>query len=272
MSISVAEQCLKDGLLDEALTQLQNQVRQQPSNAKYRIFLFQLLTVLGQWERAINQLKVCGELDPANLAMVQTYREAIRCEILRERVFAGDTSPLIFGHPEQWLANLVAAVGLSAKGQYDQAAELRAQAFELAPATSGNVNQQPFEWMADADSRLGPVLEAIVNGRYYWVPFNRIAKMTLEAPVDLRDFVWMPAQLTWTNGGSCVALIPTRYAGTEKASDSALLMSRMTQWNEVFANQFHGVGQRLLTTDVADYSLMEIREVVFNADSDLSHG
>lgn len=272
MSISVAEQCLKDGRLDEALVQLQNQARQQPANAKYRIFLFQLLAILGQWDRSLNQLKVCGELDPASLAMVHTYREAIRCEILRAKVFAGDTSPLIFGHPEQWLANLVAAVTLTAKGQYAQAVDLRSQAFELAPPTPGSVNQQPFAWLADADSRLGPVLEAIVNGRYYWIPFNRLAKVTLEAPSDLRDFVWMPAELTWANGGASAALIPTRYPGTEKLSDAALLLSRMTQWNEVFPNQFHGLGQRVLTTDAADYSLMEIRELVFNPDFDEQNG
>ena len=34
-----------------------------------------------------------------------------------------------------------------------------------------------FEWIADADDRLGPVLEAIVNGRYYWVPFERVRRI-----------------------------------------------------------------------------------------------
>ena len=33
----------------------------------------------------------------------------------------------------------------------------------------------------------GPVLEAVINGRYYWVPFSRLTKVALEAPEDLRD-------------------------------------------------------------------------------------
>jgi type VI secretion system protein ImpE len=34
------------------------------------------------------------------------------------------------------------------------------------------------------------------------------------------------------NGGEQVALIPTRYPGTEKATDSKLLMARSTEWLE----------------------------------------
>ncbi|HCK80355.1 MAG TPA: virulence protein SciE type, partial [Candidatus Competibacteraceae bacterium] len=78
-----AEQSLREGRLQDALAELQAQVRKEPANPKYRIFLFQLLAVQGQWERALNQLNVVGEMDAASLPMVQTYREAIRCELLR---------------------------------------------------------------------------------------------------------------------------------------------------------------------------------------------
>lgn len=267
MSISAAEQHVKEGRLDEALSQLQAQIRHAPHDAKLRVFLFQLLALSGQWERALNQLNVCGELDRANLAMVQTYREAIRCEILRDKVFAGETSPLIFGQPEQWVANLLVAVNLSSKRQYSEAAKLRQKAFDEAPATSGTLNGQPFAWLADADSRLGPVLEVVINGRYYWVPFSRIANITLEAPADLRDLVWMPAQFIWSNGGGSVGLIPSRYPGSELATDTSLCMARKTEWMEAADGEFHGIGQRMLATDVDDYSLFDIRELVFNTEA-----
>jgi type VI secretion system protein ImpE len=73
--MSLAEQHLQEGNLNEALIQLQNQVKKDPANAKLRTFLFQLLAVLGEWDRALTQLNVSGDLDAANLAMVQTYRE-----------------------------------------------------------------------------------------------------------------------------------------------------------------------------------------------------
>ena len=31
---------------------------------------------------------------------------------------------------------------------------------------------------------MGPVLEAVINGRYYWVPFHRIQSINIEVPED----------------------------------------------------------------------------------------
>ena len=85
-----AEESLKEGRVQEAMDLLKDQVRKDPSDARKRVFLFQLLCITGEWDKALNQLKVSGELDPGTLAMVQTYREAIRCENLRAGVFAGE--------------------------------------------------------------------------------------------------------------------------------------------------------------------------------------
>src|ERR1043165_5642796 len=64
-----AEQSLKDGDPAAALAQLQEQVRAKPADAKLRVFLFQLLCVLGQWDRALNQLSVASSLDPEAVAL-----------------------------------------------------------------------------------------------------------------------------------------------------------------------------------------------------------
>jgi type VI secretion system protein ImpE len=122
--------------------------------------------------------------------------------------------------------------------------------------TSGTVDDQPFDWIADADSRLGPMLEAIINGNYYWVPFHRIQRIQLEAPEDLRDLVWTPAQFTWANGGQSVGLIPTRYVGSETSEDSQIRMSRKTEWSDMGDDEFFGLGQRILATDGHEYSLL----------------
>jgi len=261
----LAEQTLRDGNLDEALTQLQDQVRKDPSNAKYRTFLFQLLTVMGNWDRAINQLKVAGELDPGTLAMVQTYREAIRCEVLRADIFAGKRTPLLFGEPEEWMALMVEALNLTAQGKYQQSQEVRGRAFEAAPAISGQIDGQSFEWIADADPRLGPILEVIINGQYYWVPIHQIQRILIDEPTDLRDAVWMPASFTWINGGETVGLIPTRYPGSESTADSAIRLARKTEWTAHDAELYLGLGQRLLSTDSGDFPLMDIREITLNS-------
>ena len=259
----LAQQLINEGNLPAALKALQETVRNDPSNAKHRVFLFQLLTVLGNWSRALTQLDVAGKLDATTMPMVQTYREAIQCEALRAEIFLGRRPPLIFGEPEQWVVLLLEALRLAGEGEHGKAALAREQAFDSAPASNGTVNGEAFEWIADADQRLGPILEAIVNGRYYWIPFHRIKQIDIDAPADLRDSVWMPASFTWANGGETVGLIPTRYNETISSEDNSLLLSRRTEWVGSESQAVSGLGQRMLATDAGEYALMDVRQINF---------
>ena len=78
------EDHLKAGDPEAALAALQAKVRADAADPKLRVFLFQLLCVLGDWKRAIAQLKLCAELDAGLTLMARTYREAIICEVYRE--------------------------------------------------------------------------------------------------------------------------------------------------------------------------------------------
>jgi type VI secretion system protein ImpE len=260
----LAQQLINEGNLPAALKALQDTVRNDPSSAKHRVFLFQLLTVLGNWPRALTQLDVAGKLDASTMPMVQTYREAIQCEALRAEIFAGKRPPMIFGEPEQWVVLLLEALRLNGDGEHIKAAAARERAFDAAPASSGTINGEAFEWIADVDQRLGPILEAIVNGRYYWIPFHRIKQIDIEAPADLRDSVWMPVSFTWVNGGETVGLIPTRYNETISGEDNSLLLSRRTEWVGVESQPTCGLGQRMFATDARDFALMDVRQIIFD--------
>lgn len=259
-----AEEALQAGNLQEAVGLLKDDVRKNPADAKLRVFLFQALSVAGDWDRALNQLDVVGDLDDGTLAMVQTYRQAIACERLREEIFAGRRTPLVFGEPEEWIAVLLEALRVGAEGHHQSAAELRDRAFESAETTGGKIDDEPFEWIADADTRLGPMLEAVIHGRYYWVPFSRIAEIRFEKPSDLRDLVWTAAFFRWANGGEAAGLIPTRYPGTVSTGDDALLLSRKTEWQEGAGGGSQGLGQRMLATDAGEYPLLDVRNVALD--------
>lgn len=260
--MSDAEALFRAGDLARCLEALQAQVRRSPADPKPRVFLAQVLMVLGQWDRAVTQLKVVAEMDSQALPMAHAYGAAIQCERLREAVFAGQRSPLVFGDPEGWIALLLQSLALLAGGRAAEADRLRVQAFDAAPAASGSLNGESFEWIADADSRLGPVLELFLNGAYYWVPFHRLQRLTIDPPADVRDLVWLPAQLTWNNGGEAVGFVPTRYAGSERAQDSALQLARRTEWSAVGEDAYAGTGQRILATSAAEVALLDVRELV----------
>ena len=256
-----AEQSLREGRPREALELLQARIRKDASDPKPRIFLFQLLAVLGRWERAMTQLDVLADLDPGSLAMVHAYRAAIQCERLRADVFAGRRGPLVFGEPPEWIALALEALKFTAEGKHAQARPLRERVLDLADAVSGKVDGAPVAWIADADTRIGPVLEAIVDGKYYWVPFERVRTIRMEAPSDLRDFVWTAAQFRWANGGESFGLVPTRYPGSEQDDDAAVVLARKTEWTEPDEGVWIGRGQRMLASDVGEHPLLDVRLV-----------
>lgn len=265
--MSRADELFREGDLAGCLAELQSEVRRKPADAKLRTFLAQLLMVTGDWDRALNQLEVLGELDASALPMKHAYAAAIQCERLRGAVFSGEKSPLIFGDPQPWIAALVQALALQARGQAAEAAALREHALEEAPTTAGTVNGTSFEWIADADSRLGPLLEVLLNGAYYWVPFARIRRIVFEKPEDVRDLVWLPAQFTWSNDGQAIGLVPVRYVGTERSEDAALCLSRKTLWRELGEDAFAGAGQRILATSGDELALLQIRELSLASDA-----
>jgi type VI secretion system protein ImpE len=259
-----ARETLRAGDPLGALALLKQEVRKAPRDVRLRTFLFQLFCVTGEWDRALTQLATAAELDAATEAMAQTYRAAIRCEVLRARVFAGTRTPTVFGQPEPWIPLLVEANRLLAAGHAAQAADLRDQAFEQAPTVEGALDDQPFAWIADADPRLGPMLEVIADGKYWWVPLHRIQAIRIDPPADLRDQIWMPANFTWSTGGEGVGFIPTRYPGLPADADPALLLARRTEWVEQ-DGWFLGRGQRMLATDAAEAALMDVRRIDITA-------
>lgn len=275
-----AIQALRNADLTRALQDLQNEVRRAPAEPKHRIFLFQLLAVLGQWDRALTQLNVARDMNADAMMMAQTYQELLSCEALRHDVFRGVRTPLWFGEPEPWMAQIWEARRLAADGAYEAADQLRTSAFEQVPARPGAIEfHEPkvapeapvvpahpparFAWFADADLRLGPVLEVIVNGRYYWVPMHRIRRIDFEPATDLRDLVWLPAHFEWINGGEMVGFIPTRYPGSEASGDDLIRLARKTEWLESSPGFFTGLGQRLFTTDADEYGLLALKRLTF---------
>jgi type VI secretion system protein ImpE len=61
-----------------------------------------------------------------------------------------------------------------------------------------------------------------------------------------------------------MALIPTRYPGSEAVDDAQIRMARKTDWRNPEGETFLGLGQRVLTTDATEVGLLELRELVLS--------
>ena len=257
-----ADQLLRDGDLDGARSALVETLRDNPADARARMFLFQLLAVAGEWEKARTHLDALARISPDARMLATVYSMAMKAEEQRAAIFAGrERMPVIRG---AWCEGLADAIMHYAKGDAAEANAARDAALDQAPDTPGEIDRVRFDWITDADARFGPTLEVIIQGRYGLVAFSEVSVLQSEGPKDLRDTVWYPVQIQFREGQSVAALLPTRYPGSERSSDLALRMGRGTGWQEEAAGE-SAFGQHLLTLSGGeDIGLLTVRSLTFD--------
>jgi type VI secretion system protein ImpE len=241
---------------DQQIQETETQIRAQPANAAHRWALFQLLCMTGDWARAIQQLQLWAKLGKDRDRMAQVFRDLIRAECWRAKVMTGQERPSFVLEPPVWIEGLVDALRLSAEGHLDEADEAREAALDAAPLTAARTPQGGSEWVADSDSRLGPVFEIITAGHYRWVPFADIATWHVTPPSALIDLIWAPCVLTLIDGSNVRGFVPARYSGSESGSD-AVRIGRETLWRETGRTGVIALGQKTWATAQGDFSVFE---------------
>jgi type VI secretion system protein ImpE len=254
----------KAGLAEEMSAAVEA-LRAAPHSIEPRMALFQFACVTGQWDRARTQLDTMCRLDRETTVFARVYSQLIGCEAERAGVFAGRRKPIVLGQPTPWLAMLVTAFEQEAAGTLAAARDLRGRALDEATPRPGSIDGTNFSWIMDADLRLGPILEIIVEGQYRWLPFDNIRRLRAEEPTSLRDMVWQPATVTLVNEGELSAFVPSRYPGSESYRDDAVRRANATVWVDRGAGDQIGFGQKMLATDVDDRALLDIRRLDIEA-------
>jgi type VI secretion system protein ImpE len=102
----------------------------------------------------------------------------------------------------------------------------------------------------------------MLNGSYYWLPFQYVKELQFEPVEDLRDMVWRPANLMLKNNGKLIVFVPVRYPIHSETTDEQML-SRVCDWYEPLENFYIGNGQRVLLNDSNEYPLLNITKITF---------
>jgi type VI secretion system protein ImpE len=225
-----ARQLFQAGRLDEAIEALGAEVRDNPTDAQRRAFLFELLCFAGQYDRAEKQLKVLGTAGRDAEMGALLYHAALHAERLRQEMFEKQTFPVT-----------------SAK------------------VVGGTINGQAFTTITDADPRIGPRLEVFAAGQYMWLPFEHLETVRAEAPKRLRDLLWAPAIVrpaeTFQGLELGEALIPAIAPLTWRAGDGAVRLGRVTEWVDLEDGGQAPIGQKMLLVDDEEFPMLELREL-----------
>jgi type VI secretion system protein ImpE len=262
--VSSADDLLRNGDLAGARAALVQAVKSKPGDEQARMFLFQLLALAGEWDKARSQLQALAQLSAEAQMLAVAYGQAIDAEVTRGAVFVGQAKAALHAGADGWAAGLADAIQLLAQGRDEEGLAARDAAFDLAPDCAGRWNDAPFDWLADCDSRFGPSFEAIIAGGYGLVPFDTVESVKSDGPVDLRDIVWYPVQIAFKSGQSVAGFLPARYPGTETSADAAEQLARVTNWGDAAWGDA-GRGQHLLTlAGEEDQGLLGLRMLAFD--------
>ncbi len=227
-----ARELYQAGKLNDAIQKLGAELRDNPTDAARRTFLFELLCFAGEYDRAEKHLDVLSDtsVDAATGSLV--YRAAVAAERSRNALFEKGDYP---GTPAD------------------------------SPPIRGSLNGQPFESIEDADPRIGPRLEIFGAGELMWLPLAHVASIEMEAPKRLRDLLWIPALVKTgpafkgTDLGQ--VLIPALSPFSFRHSDDAVRLGRSTVWEESESGSPVPFGQKMLLVDGEDFPLLEVRSL-----------
>lgn len=260
-----AKALLDAGDLKGATEQLISDVKANPTDTTLRTFLFELLCFAGEWERAEKQLDVIGHQSMQTAIGVQAYRNNIKAERDRQRLFADGLQPHFLSEPPSYVDLLLAAVNRLREGNFAEAREQLDKAEEERPALSGKLNgDRPFADFRDYNDATGSVLELIVKDQYTWLPFEQISRVEIAEPKNLRDLLWANARIESRDGTMGEVFLPTLYAGSQQHENDQIKLGRMTDWRETSEDIYTGIGMRLFLVDDEDKALLQVRSIEFD--------
>jgi len=230
-----AQELLRAGRLAEAVKALSAEVRDYPSDARRRTFLFELLSFAGEYERADKQLEVLGQGGPDSEIGVLLYRSALYAERQRQDLFARDDYP---------------------------------RQVSTASSYPGVLNSKPFASFTDADPRVGSRLELFAAGSYLLLPFEHVASVHIEPPRRLRDLLWTPAAVKTTAAFKGAelgeVLLPVLSPLSYQHPDDNVRLGRATVWEtRDGSDQELPFGQKMWLRDGEEIPFLDLRTLEF---------
>jgi type VI secretion system protein ImpE len=229
------QELFKAGKLNEAIEALGVEVRNNPTDARRRTFLFELLCFKGDYDRAEKHLNLLADASPDARVGAILYFSALHGERLRQDLFEKKDYPVL-PHSED--------------------------------TRGGTLNGKPFEMLEDADPRVGPRLELFAAGAYLWIPFEHIESIEIEPPKRLRDLLWAPALVRtgpkFKDKELGEVLLPVLAPFSWRHADDNVKLGRATEWAEVDGLSVPS-GQRMISVDGEDVPLLEIRKIEFTS-------
>jgi type VI secretion system protein ImpE len=251
------------GNLTEAIAAATEDVRRHPRDANPRGLLCELLCFAGDFQRADLQLDALVQQDPQLQLGVSMFRQLLRAATARQQCHGEGRLPEFLGLPPPRLQNHLQATICLRDGQPAQAVEKLADAEQQRPQLSGACNGQAFDGFRDVDDLTASFFEVLTsNGKYYWIPMERVERIEFRRPERPRDLLWRRAEMVVNGGPTGEVFLPALYPNSHTDADERVRLGRGTDWRGGDGPPRCGVGQRLFLAGDEARGILEIEEIV----------
>jgi type VI secretion system protein ImpE len=245
-----------DGRLSEAVIFQHGLVQDEPGNASARLLLIELQLFAGQFQALRQNLGELARVLPEMDEYVRAFHLLLDAEEKRQRL-PMEGEPVFLRDPPDHIAFRLDALHSLRQESPRIAMNWLDEADARAPWVRGRIDGREFDGARDCDDLLGPVLELLIDDQYAWFPCEEIQRLRIGKVLSLRDFYFVPAQLTTTTGDEWRLHLPALYAGTHRNADDRLRAGWESDWEAEQDGPIRGVGQRILRFGEEELSLRE---------------
>lgn len=261
--ISNAKACYQAGQLTAAISELQQALKQDPTNNWLRTFLFELLCFNGEWERAEKQLKALSTTNAMAEIGVLAYGNNIEAEIVRDKLFSNGLSPDFLLPPPNYITLQLEAINNLRTQNYLEARKLLNKSAKLQPKLNGKVNNKIFKHFNDYNDFFAACLEVFLKDQYIWLPFEQIKRLEIHPPKQLRDLIWAKGIVELVNNSVAEVFLPSLYPHSYKHENELVRLGRVTDWQPLDEDLYLGYGLRTFLIDSQEKTLFEISDLAF---------
>jgi type VI secretion system protein ImpE len=256
----------EQGQLREAVAAATEEVRQHPGDQARRRFLVDMLLFSGDWERADRQLDTLAHQNPQGSVLMALVRQLVRAEVARGQLFSDGRLPEFLDQPADWLRKHLEATICLREGQAAEAARLLGEAEAARPRLAGACDGRRFDDFHDTDELTAGHFEVLTsNGKYYWVPADRVESVEFRPTERARDLLWRRVRMIVRNGPDGEVFLPVLYPGAGGETDERLRLGRLTEWRGGDGAPVRGVGQRVFQVGAEDVAILDIQNLEFDA-------
>lgn len=261
-------QLFQAGKLRDALTAALEVVKKKPTDTDARGQLIELLFFVGDLERADKHLETIGQQDVNAQVGVSLLRQLVRAETARQQFYREGRLPEFLSEPSDALKlHLEASIAVR-EGNLAVAAAKLAEAEGKRTPLRGSHHGAPFESFRDLDDLCASFWEVLTsNGKYYWIPADRVEFAEFRAPERPKDLVWRRCNMKVLDGPEGEVFIPVIYANMPQDSDEQLRLGRGTDWLDSGTGLVRGIGQRTFLVGNDDIPIMQLGELSFEVSS-----